>query len=88
MANEQYLVLELEGVLVQVCPSSWPCTNTAAFCAASVPLLEIRHLPIWLSLPVQVSLDQLPAGICVVTVAAVFFTAACKDCLLLALMHN
>ena len=54
VAYEQYLVLE--GVFVQVCPSSWPCTHTAAFSAASVPLLEIWHLPIWLSLPVQVSL--------------------------------
>ncbi len=33
-------------------------------------------------------LDKLLAGICVVTVAAVLFTAACKDCLLLVSMHS
>jgi hypothetical protein len=87
LSNGQYTVLELEGVFVQVCSPGRPCTHTAAFSAASVSLLEIRHLPLWLSLPVQVCLDELLAGICVVTVTAVF-TAACKDCLQLVSMHN
>jgi len=55
LSNEHCSVLELERVSVQVCSSSWPCTHTPAFSPASVSLLEIWHLPIWLSLQVQVS---------------------------------